>query len=958
MRMRGSLWLVGCVAGVALLCAAGGAARAQQGKWFWQEPQAKVLPTGDLQWAPKPFVFQKGKSVRYIDFENGDDNNDGTSKDRPWKHHPWDANARGKAAACRGIHTYVFKRGVVYYGKLLANDRGKQSGEPGNPIRLTSDPQWGEGEAMLVGSMGIKGGWKRCGPGDAPKKMPEPGKVWFIDLDGSFVPRAVWERRGGETVRIPLARTPNWKDSNPLDPMYEWAQITAKIRTVKGDDGTLWRKADGEEKAGKYWLCDEKNLTNPDPEFYVGARLWGEYWFNMATPHRAPQPVKNYNVKFHGIDAFPCGYPAGCKVGNRFYLEDLPQFLDEPGEYYYAREGEHAGRLYVRLPEDRDPNGSVIEVGRRDYIVDIRHQHDVEITGLRFSFVNPPRGVFDRRPFPSMIWPPVSALPSAVRLVGSCRNVRVANCRFEHLVSAVTAFTRPSPNNAIYFTTNEATDDDRMFEPPLGDVMDQITISDCEILNTDDSAILFRDGPVTGSVTPESWVSELKRVRILRNRLYNIGMRQYGPRQSSVSAIGLTDVRQAEVAGNFLDRCGGAGINIVGGKGAGDLRVVPLIRILIHHNKVTNSLLTCNDYGGIEVWQGGPAYIFDNVCGNALGRRNYSWYDGNPTRPKSWNWINWGHAYYCDGEYRSYTFNNIGWGIQSRLTDAWKKGLGDYKDTFLNMSMFCDVLGFQNYRFNNTAYRFAVGYHHAGRVCSREAILGNVFADIGGAYARASSSLGGSGGEITARAKELSSMAYANNILHGVERNCWPQLVGRNQWTGKETVTLEDCREKMAFFKLRASQMGFMSKDLPLRDPDNHDYRLKEGSMARDRGVRFFVPWGLYATVGEWNFCKNPADPTTVIGENFYMTDEYIHRNMYENIPWNDLKVHGATMDSYVPGNLEDWTAGALSFDGRSTFCILPDRELKSDYERGYAIEAVRQADGTVRRRLVSRKSM
>ena len=37
-------------------------------EWSWQEPKAKVLATGDLEWAPQPFVFEQGDSVRYIDF--------------------------------------------------------------------------------------------------------------------------------------------------------------------------------------------------------------------------------------------------------------------------------------------------------------------------------------------------------------------------------------------------------------------------------------------------------------------------------------------------------------------------------------------------------------------------------------------------------------------------------------------------------------------------------------------------------------------------------------------------------------------------------------------------------------------------------------------------------------------------------------------------------------------------
>ncbi|MGD2175860.1 MAG: hypothetical protein PVJ27_10695, partial [Candidatus Brocadiaceae bacterium] len=64
--------------------------------YSWQKPHAKVIETGDLEWAPQPFVFEAGESVRYIDYEDGDDANDGLTKETPWKHHPWDPAAGGR----------------------------------------------------------------------------------------------------------------------------------------------------------------------------------------------------------------------------------------------------------------------------------------------------------------------------------------------------------------------------------------------------------------------------------------------------------------------------------------------------------------------------------------------------------------------------------------------------------------------------------------------------------------------------------------------------------------------------------------------------------------------------------------------------------------------------------------------------------------------------------------------
>jgi hypothetical protein len=109
---------------------------AETSGWSWQDPQSKVEPTGDLTWAPHSFEFKPGPALRYIDFDSGNDDNDGLSKQTPWKHHPWDPNAEAQAKACNSSHTYVFKQGVVYRGELNANESGTEAA----PIVLTRDP--------------------------------------------------------------------------------------------------------------------------------------------------------------------------------------------------------------------------------------------------------------------------------------------------------------------------------------------------------------------------------------------------------------------------------------------------------------------------------------------------------------------------------------------------------------------------------------------------------------------------------------------------------------------------------------------------------------------------------------------------------------------------------------------------------------------------------------------------
>ena len=78
----------------------------------WSSAGADEVPT--LNYEPQPFVYSPGHEVRYIDHRDGDDANDGRRPERAWRHHPWDAAARGRAASARGVDTYVFRRGVTY----------------------------------------------------------------------------------------------------------------------------------------------------------------------------------------------------------------------------------------------------------------------------------------------------------------------------------------------------------------------------------------------------------------------------------------------------------------------------------------------------------------------------------------------------------------------------------------------------------------------------------------------------------------------------------------------------------------------------------------------------------------------------------------------------------------------------------------------------------------------------
>ena len=62
-----------------------------------------------------------------------------------------------------------------------------------------------------------------------------------------------------------------------------------------------------------------------------------------------------------------------------------PQYLDSPGEFWFEKKGA-GGRLYLRLPEDQDPNTADVEVARRIHMIESSGMSHVHIKGLTFRF--------------------------------------------------------------------------------------------------------------------------------------------------------------------------------------------------------------------------------------------------------------------------------------------------------------------------------------------------------------------------------------------------------------------------------------------------------------------------------------------------------------------------------------------------------------------------------------------
>ncbi len=879
--------------------------------YVWQEAQAKRLPGGLLEWTPKPFTFNKGESQRYIDYESGDDNADGTSKASPWKHHPWDKNAGGKAKACTGIHTYVFKRGVTYRGSLVADDSGSEA----SPIRLSSDPSWGKGNASFSGARQIKTQWKKVN--NAPSGMPSSDKVWVADTQGFQRITALWSH-GKNIERIKLARHPNWTLSNKDDVKAEWATWDKTWRAPKQKRTFLPNAQLGNDRV----ICQSKEILNEqNANAYNGATVWTEYTGLMGSPY--PGPVLNFDPAKNTIMVGAPWMGQNFPIENcRFFLENHPRFLDEAGEYWHDTKN---NKLYLRLHDDSDPNKAQVEASAEITLIDVSNQSHIHISGLHFQH----QRVFQIH---KRFWDVPEEDGACIKGIGSSVNIQISNNTFTDIVRGVW-FQGTQPTDAIH----------------------NIVIQDNEMRNCDwDCIIIYPSKGTKGNMGT---------IQVLRNKMQEIGER---PRRAAHGhAIQVRYARQLILAGNFINRSFGTAIFLHGGKpssrgGKGGSEDAKLCRMLVFDNQVEDTYMTNNDWGGIETWQGGPAYVYNNV---SLRPHGY-WHSPNQITNENWKEYNdrWNreyphkdfnmlsktrsvagmwtrnkrnacsagftYAYYHDGGSKQYLFNNIGVGRSSDLNSA-----------LLTTGAVHAVGGcFLLSTFNNTFYKFGVGYQRHGTYPGTDLFLGNIFEDIGDMFLR----LGTPRANPKDNAKHLpdadpeSGKAGADSptLLQALNNNIFvgnPPHFGVIEESGQMRDTFDAWKQALQSLHAIDASSGTHVQSSVLRDPENNDFRPKPGSAAEKAAVKTFVPWGLSATVGEWHFRLIDNEVNRVIDEHWYMDPSHIDRGMYRRVVRHNLYGENIQADTFINGPSENWRTSAVSLNGTNQSFSVSNRIMKMD---------------------------
>lgn len=924
----------------------------------------------------------------YIDYEGGNDNNSGI-KDSPWKHHPWDPEAAGVAKAHTGISNYYFKKGVIYRGSLSV----KESGTTDSPIVLGVDSDWGEGKAMVFGSERIIGGWKRCSEGDCPEILiEERDKVWYADtaFDYLYIPMMLYEIRDGQVIKLNIARSPNWtipipekpQDDALDDPKTVWWEFTGYAFQSKltldsvagfnvGDQvykieysgsqrgvikifeiGADYINIAAEQTAKEDFSVgsqitngsvthtvnvvkrlltrykDNVNLVQSDPNFWKDGIVWYEdycFW-PRAARIQSYEPANN-EIKFYCVRDQYIN-----KKFYRYFIEGLPQLLDAENEWCYirAKESPHRGRIYLRLEGDRDPNTTIIEKAKYHTFLNIEEKSNIIVEGLDIKFFNAREFYADPDDYPNYSYYPyypklanidetrlrdgtraraAEYFSPVIRITRNSSNISVVNCGIEYANVGIAIF--PDGKNKL---------------------IENIKINHNRIAHMESNAVVTLLGENFGEI---QWIwdwwpikqgkpfsvlnSRIRYIQIKNNQIEDIGLRAQSWNPNG--AIGLYDIENSEVADNTIDYTAVPGIDInspgdywreKGYTGGSDKMDFPLQRNLIHHNQVSRGCLMTEDMGGMELWHAGTNYIYSNISGNHVGSR-YPYKRQNPTSKDYYRIGAFAPGLYIDNGFKNYVFNNIFWGKNNNENDFIYNSVG-----------YNDYNAIQNTVFNNTIYNCAVGIHKGGEHDNRNYYLNNLIINTYERYIRDT---------VTARS-QLDSVGYACNLFNGQIRPLFGQLQLVSLPTKAEFVNFLSQKKSIC---LDPGEEVFTQQVI---DAPSLDFHLLDNSSAIDKAKKVFVPWGLYAVAGEWNFYKYPADINRLLDEHFYWNKEWLSLPVVQTSPPQryDLFSYNTNESDFKMGILEDWVESSLELNGQTQFlsrnadeCGLLDMDKDAD---------------------------
>ena len=167
-----------------------------------------------------------------------------------------------------------------------------------------------------------------------------------------------------------------------------------------------------------------------------------------------------------------------------------------------------------------------------------------------------------------------------------------------------------------------------------------------------------------------------------------------------------------------------------------------------------------------------------------------------------------GHAYYLDGAFKNYHFNNIAWGKSK-----------DAASPLANCSAFQEIISYQNTFFQNTVYNFYEGSRRQAPAAGRNKYLGNIWDGMGKYVFRhadpARTKAEGNARDAGPRRGHfaLETNAYARNVFHDFAE------MGILEPSGRWLLTFDDFKGRLAEEPGPALRVGRSQQDLAAPRP-------------------------------------------------------------------------------------------------------------------------------------------
>ncbi len=286
----------------------------------------------------------------YVNYESGNDSNDGLSQLTAWKHCPGDANA---ANAPKNISiapgcTILFKGGVVYRGSITI----KSSGSEAAPITYKGDG-WGAEKAIIDGSEPLTG-WRKCA------SQSEGGANWqncYINYVAAGL--SAFNSRLAEKGEF------LWLSQEPDQPDPFFFDATDGFNTVP------------QAQQDSVFLIDPLVFNQADAAYWQGSYLLLWVLPNVVQMRAIKEYIPSQNKVTFEESNNPDGY-------NKYSIYNSIHAIDQPGEYFFDErpepDGTHKIILYPRNPSSITNNE--ITCFSKPFGIDINDESHLVVEGF------------------------------------------------------------------------------------------------------------------------------------------------------------------------------------------------------------------------------------------------------------------------------------------------------------------------------------------------------------------------------------------------------------------------------------------------------------------------------------------------------------------------------------------------------------------------------------------------